>query len=170
MRKIKYLIAVLFLLQLFSLSAQTNMTVGEFEYDDIKFIVTSHESFYLIRPAESTNILANPETIDDYPTERARELIKIDGSTDWKSYVKELSDWNQVVGRGESIITHFRCNGNGEILSLAFSTDKSTKFRNISIGMLYKMIMDKSNLKFTSPNDMHKKMNQINFSIIYDIE
>ena len=170
MRKIKYLIAVLFLLQLFSLSAQTNMTVGEFEYDDIKFKVTRHESFFLIRPVETTNILSNPETIDGYPLELVMELIKNDGSSDWKSYVKELSDWDLVVGRGEYIITHFICNGNGEILHLSFSTGKNTKFKNTSFGLLYKKIMVKSKLKFTSPNDMHKKMNQIHFSSIYEIE
>ena len=169
MRKIKYLIAVLFLLQLFSLSAQTNMTVGEFEYDDIKFKVTRHESFFLIRPVETTNILSNPETIDGYPLELVMELIKNDGSSDWKSYVKELSDWDLVVGRGEYIIAHFRCNADGQILGVSFTTGKNTQFRNTNFGLLYKKIMNGLKFNITSPNNMHKKMNALYFSSIYEI-
>ncbi|MGM1429149.1 hypothetical protein ACS126_07825 [Sphingobacterium lactis] len=169
MEKIKYLIVVLFLLQLFSLSAQTNMKVGEFKYEEVKFSVTRHHKYFSIDAEEQINFLIEPQTIDGYPIEMVLDLIKVQNLNDWKPFVKELADWNQVVGRGEYIIAHFRCNADGQILGVSFTTGKNTQFRNTNFGLLYKKIMNGLKFNITSPNNMHKKMNALYFSSIYEI-
>lgn len=172
MKNKHYLVSILLILSTLSSFSQNNMKLGEFEYDDIKFDVIKHDETFLISKVPVPKFSTNPEYIEGIHIDHVMGILEITGHEGWRDIAREnISDWNDVTGRGEYIIANFECDPTGRIIHLSFIVRKNTNFSNTAFGLLYKRMMNKMRtLKITSPNNMHEKLNHISFASFYMIE
>lgn len=127
MKNKPYLVSILLILSTLTSFSQNNIKLGEFEYDDIKFNVTKHDETFSIGKVPFPEFSTNPEYIEGIHIDHVMGILEITGQKGWRDIAKEnISDWDNVTGRGEYIIANFECDPTGRIIHLSFTVRKST--------------------------------------------